>query len=172
MAMLPYKFGFLFIDEFLEVDENHIVARRRFRGDEFFYTDHFCDRPITPGVILLEAMCQCGMVAQGLYLLASEIGTEHASRHRFLVTNSQAEWFEPVRPGSQVIMRGQLTSWRKRRIRTHVKMFSETDVLVAEASISGMGLLWSSEALSCEARGESSGGQEQISDEKPVKENQ
>jgi len=146
LSMLPYGPGFLFIDEFLEADRVHTVARYRFRRDEFFYAGHFRDRTLTPGVILLEAMCQGGMVAQGLYLLAHEIGVENARDYRFLVTGSQVEWLEQVRREDTVFIRSQLSAWRKRRIRTGVKLFRDSGALVATAAISGMGVLWGVEA--------------------------
>lgn len=146
LAMMPHGLQFLFLDEILEVDKTHVVARYRFREDEFFYPGHFPERPITPGVILLEAMCQCGMVAQGLYLLAQETSIENASRYRFLFTSSEVEWSEQVSPGTAVIMRSSLLVWRMRRIRARVKMFRESGALVAESVVSGMGVLWEPEA--------------------------
>lgn len=148
LALLPYGPGFLFIDEFLEASPTHTVARYQFREDQFFYLGHFRDRALTPGVILLEAMCQGGMVAQGLYLLAQEMGMESAKAYRFLVTGSDVEWLEQVRPGETVVIRSQLRAWRQRRIRTDVTLFSEKGASVASAVISGMGVLWRSEGSS------------------------
>jgi 3-hydroxyacyl-[acyl-carrier-protein] dehydratase len=142
LAIMPYGGGFLFIDEFVELDRTHVVARYRFREGEFFYAGHFSDRPITPGVVLLETMCQTGMVAQGLYLLAQETGVENATRYRFLVTSAEVEWLEQVHPGEQVTIRGELLAWRQNRIRTRVNMFNEQGTLVAESKISGMGVVW------------------------------
>ena len=144
LNMLPYGKQFLFIDEFLEVERSHVVARYRLRKDHFFYTDHFPDRPITPGVILLEAMCQCGMVAQGLYLLAQETGIENARRYRFLFTGAEVEWFAQIHPGELVVMRSQLSAWRQRRVRARVKMFNQVGSLVAESTVSGIGVSWES----------------------------
>ena len=145
LALLPYGPGFLFIDEFLEADCTHTVARYRFRQNEFFYAGHFRDRALTPGVILLEAMCQGGMVGQGLFLLVKEIGAENARDYRFLVTGSEVEWLEQVGPEDTVFIRSQVLAWRKRRIRTDVKLFSDNGALVAAAAISGMGVLWSAD---------------------------
>jgi len=144
--LLPYGENFRFIDKFQEATRNGIVARYRFREDHAFFSDHFPDRPITPGVILLEAMCQCGMVAQGLYLLAVETGLENARRHRFLFTNSEAEWLQPVYPGDSVVMRSELLAWRQRRVRASVQMMSEAGTLLAKSIVCGTGTLWSKEA--------------------------
>jgi 3-hydroxyacyl-[acyl-carrier-protein] dehydratase len=147
LALLPYGPGFLFIDEFLEADCTHTVARYRFRPNEAFYAGHFHDGALTPGVILLESMCQGGMVAQGLYLLADEIGVESTKQYRFLVTGSHVEWLKQVRPNDTIVIRSQLSAWRRRRIRTDVKLFGEQGTLIAAAAISGMGVLWRADPL-------------------------
>jgi 3-hydroxyacyl-[acyl-carrier-protein] dehydratase len=139
--VLPCGAQFLFLDEILEADQAHLVARYRFRKDSFFYSGHFPECPITPGTILLEAMIQCGMTAQGYYLLAQETGKENARRHRFLALKSEVEWFEPVPPDTLVTMRSQLLAWKFRHIRASVKMFNENDDLVAESLVSGTGVL-------------------------------
>lgn len=159
LNLLPYGPGFLFIDQFLEADSTHTVARYRFRQSEFFYAGHFRDCAVTPGVILLEAMCQGGMVAQGSYLLAHEMGIENAKRYRFLVTGSEVEWLEPVRPGDTVIIRSQLLAWRQRRIRTDVKLFSERGTALALAVISGMGVLWRADVLTSDSTTKTSGNE-------------
>ena len=69
--LLPQQRPFRFVDEILEVDERRISGRYTFRPDEF-YAGHFPGRPITPGVILLESMCQVGVVASALNLFVLE----------------------------------------------------------------------------------------------------
>src|SRR5438477_9477834 len=53
---MPHRSPFRFIDEILELDEDHIVAAYRYSADADFYRGHFPGNPITPGVLLLEAM--------------------------------------------------------------------------------------------------------------------
>lgn len=146
LDMMPRGLRYLFLDEILEVDRTHIVARYRFRDDEYFYSGHFPGNPTTPGTILLEAMCQCGMTAQSYYLLALELGVESARKYCVLFTGSQVEWFERVPPGSVVVIRSQLLAWRLRRIRARVQMFDEAGVLVAESEVSGMSVMGSPDA--------------------------
>src|SRR2546427_11633971 len=63
---MPHRPPFRFIDEILELDEDHIVAAYRYSADADFYRGHFPGNPITPGVLLLEAMAQAGGGAAGL----------------------------------------------------------------------------------------------------------
>jgi 3-hydroxyacyl-[acyl-carrier-protein] dehydratase len=142
LAMMPCGLRFLFLDEVLEVDRTHISARYRFRKDEFFYQGHFPERSVTPGTVLLEAMCQCGITAHSYYLLGIELGIKRASQYRVLFTNSEAEWFELVAPGSQVTMHSELLAWRLKRIRARVKMFSETNILIAQSILAGTSVSW------------------------------
>ena len=69
LAALPQQAPFRFLDEIVELDDEHIVARYTFRDDEDFYRGHFPGNPLTPGVILVETMAQAGVVALGLYLV-------------------------------------------------------------------------------------------------------
>ena len=68
LAAVPQQPPFRFIEEIRELDEAGIVGSYRFRREEYFYRGHFPGQPVTPGVILIEAMAQTGVVAQGLYL--------------------------------------------------------------------------------------------------------
>ena len=79
LDLLPQQRPFRFVDEILDVDEQRISGRYTFRPDEFYYAGHFPGRPITPGVILLESMCQVGVVALGIYLFALDHSAEEAS---------------------------------------------------------------------------------------------
>ena len=45
LTLLPQQEPFRFVDDILEVDEDHIVASYRFRPESEFYKGHFSRKP-------------------------------------------------------------------------------------------------------------------------------
>jgi 3-hydroxyacyl-[acyl-carrier-protein] dehydratase len=64
MAALPHRFPMLLVDRVEElVPDQRIVATKAVTINEHFFAGHFPDRPIMPGVLIVEAMAQTGAVA-------------------------------------------------------------------------------------------------------------
>jgi len=141
LALIPQADPFRFVDEILEVDADHIVARYRFRADADFYRGHFPGNPVTPGVILLESMAQVSVVAQGIYLLALEGGLEEVRRRIALFTDAEVEFSGLVKPGNTVNITAQKKFFRRGKIRSEAEMHLEDGTLVCSATIGGIGVL-------------------------------
>ncbi len=141
LALVPQAEPFRFVDEILEVDADHIVARYRFRPQSDFYRGHFPGNPVTPGVILLESMAQVSVVAQGIYLLALEGGMEEVSRRIALFTDAEVEFSGLVKPGERVTITARKKFFRRAKIRSEAEMHLDDGTLVCSATISGIGVL-------------------------------
>ena len=72
LETVPQQAPFRFIDSILELEPDRIVSSYTFRENEYFYSGHFKDNPVTPGVILIETMAQTGVVALGIYQLMEQ----------------------------------------------------------------------------------------------------
>jgi len=143
LAAVPQQEPFRFIDEILEMDTEHIVGAYRFRENEYFYRGHFPKRPITPGVILVEAMAQTGVVAFGLYLVMEQ-GREAELKSGNLTTLFTVidvmEFTGMVNPGERVIIRGEKVYFRKGNLKARVSMERENGELIASGVLAGMGV--------------------------------
>ena len=140
LELLPQQEPFRFVDEILEVDDDHIVARYTFRPDADFYRGHLPGNPITPGVLLIEAMAQTGVVALGIYLVARERGVEEVRRVLTVFTDVTAEFAGVVRPGDTVTISARKVFFRRMKLRAEVEMRKGDGSLVATATVAGMGI--------------------------------
>ena len=62
-SIIPHREPFLLVDEITElVPGERVRGRYTVRGDEWFLQGHFPDRPIMPGVLMVEALAQTGCV--------------------------------------------------------------------------------------------------------------
>jgi len=141
LARVPQQDPFRFVDEILEIDDAHVVAAVRFREDADFYRGHFPGNPITPGVILVEAMAQAGVVAHGVWLVAKESGLEVLEKLVTVFTDAQVEFSGIVRPGERVITTGTKQVFRRRLLRSQVEMRREDGTVVCSGTLSGMGVV-------------------------------
>lgn len=140
LDLIPQQEPFRFIDEILEIDEDHIVASYTWRADADFYRGHFPGNPITPGVLLVESMAQTGVVALGLYTLASQGGIDDAKKLVTVFTDANVDFSGLVKPGDRVVITGRKLFYRRRKLRSEVEMHLEDGTLVCSGVLSGMGV--------------------------------
>jgi len=130
LAMLPHRYPFLLIDRVLERDGDHVLTLKNVTVNEPFFTGHFPNMPIMPGVLILEALAQSAAI-----LALSIIG---GRRSLFMLTGiDKARMRRRVVPGDQLKMEVKLLKhhhplWK---MRGEARVDGE---LAAEAELSAM----------------------------------
>ncbi len=137
---VPQRAPFRFIDEIIELSDEHIVATANFAEDADFYRGHFPGRPITPGVILVEAMAQAGVVALGIHVVARQRSLQEARRLISVFTDAEVEFSGMVPPGERVVVTGRLQFYRHRKIRVYTEMHRADGSLACSGTLAGMGV--------------------------------
>jgi 3-hydroxyacyl-[acyl-carrier-protein] dehydratase len=102
-SAIPHREPFLLIDEIVEQTDNHIVCRKTFTGDEFWYPGHYPSFPLTPGVLLCEAAMQAGAV------LLSNLVTDNPDYVPVVSRMNHVKFKTMVRPGDTVTLEVELT---------------------------------------------------------------
>jgi 3-hydroxyacyl-[acyl-carrier-protein] dehydratase len=129
LKILPHRYPFLLIDRVVElVRMKSIVALKNVTITEPFFQGHFPDKPIMPGVLIVEAIAQAG----GLLLL-----TEVPNRDEMLMVFTgieKARFRRPVVPGDQLRIEVVVRAWRMTAARLEGKAYVEGKV-AAEATV-------------------------------------
>ena len=107
---LPHRYPFLLIDRVTEFHAGEsLVGYKNVTYNEPFFQGHFPERPIMPGVLILEAMAQ----ATGLLAFKTvERGAKRESLY-FLVGMDNARFKRPVEPGDQLVLKAKLLRARR-----------------------------------------------------------
>ncbi|MBL9216439.1 MAG: beta-hydroxyacyl-ACP dehydratase [Opitutaceae bacterium] len=95
--LIPHRPPFLFVDAIVSHEGETLVARRTWRAEEDFYRGHYPGAPITPGVLLCEAVFQAGALLMAR-LMQGEAGGQGGGVP-LLTKVSDVRFRLPVYPG-------------------------------------------------------------------------
>jgi 3-hydroxyacyl-[acyl-carrier-protein] dehydratase len=97
MATLPHRYPFLLVDKILELEPGkRAVGIKNVTYNEGFFSGHFPDRPMMPGVLIVEAMAQVG----GILLLMT---TGNDGKIALFAGMDKIRFRRMVVPGDQLV---------------------------------------------------------------------
>ncbi len=142
LDLVPQQAPFRFIDKIHHIDEETIIASYTFKKDEFFFKGHFPNKPITPGVILIEACGQMSGVAHGIWSYAkiSSSKDDINAYITYITSVDKAEFLKPVLPGDEVIVESKVIINRRRRFKHECSMKNNKDEIIMTCTLSGLGV--------------------------------
>ncbi|MCX7816738.1 MAG: beta-hydroxyacyl-ACP dehydratase [Syntrophales bacterium] len=139
LSLVPQAPPFRFVDDILELDEDRILGRCCFPHDAWFYRGHFPGNPVTPGVIIIEAMAQTAVVAFGIYLLLLQGKGEEEIRKQMTLFSflENVDFMDIVRPGESLIVRGEKVYFRRGNLKVKALMEREGGNVVCSGVLAG-----------------------------------
>ncbi len=137
-SALPHRYPFLLVDRVLECTPGESIrAIKNVTFNEPFFTGHFPERPVMPGVMILEALAQ----AAGILTYATLRKVPNENTRFYFVGIDGCRFRRPVEPGDQLILTAQvqrngrasgnsaprLTSARRRPSQAEMMLFADAD---------------------------------------------
>ena len=103
---LPHRYPFLLIDRVLSASPNEkLVAIKNVTYNEPFFEGHFPNRPVMPGVLIVEAMAQAAAIMASY---GSEDDIDIENRVYYFTGIDKARFKRPVEPGDQIVFEVEL----------------------------------------------------------------
>ena len=131
LKRLPHRYPFLLVDRVLELERGKsIKALKNVTMNEPFFGGHFPNRPVMPGVLILEAM------AQAAALLAFDMSdiTDISNLVYYFAGIDGARFKRPVEPGDALILHVELDRVRAGMYKFNAKAMVD-EQLACEASL-------------------------------------
>lgn len=127
--ILPHRYPFLLVDSIIELEpEKRAVGVKNVTVNEPFFQGHFPQKPVMPGVLIVEAMAQVG----GILLLNDRVDVEN--KLVFFMGIDNVRFRKVVQPGDQLVMELEMLKNRRTTFKMAGKAYVRGE-LVCEAEM-------------------------------------
>ena len=107
LEIMPHRYPFLMVDRIIDIEVNkRIVGIKNVTYNEPFFNGHFPNRRVMPGVLIVEAMAQCGFI-----LLLNSLD-DPQSKMAYFASIEKVKFRKPVTPGDQLVFEMYLLSFK------------------------------------------------------------
>ena len=101
LKLIPHRYPILLVDKVIEIDGGKsIVAIKNVTFNEPHFMGHFPDKPIMPGVLIIEALAQAGSI-----MVANSGNFNPEEKLVYFMSISEAKFRKPVVPGDVLELR-------------------------------------------------------------------
>ena len=100
--LLPHRYPMQLVDKVIAMGPTSIIGVKNITANEPFFTGHFPEEPVMPGVLQVEAMAQCG----GLLVLSQVDEPERWSTYFMRI--DEVKFRQKVVPGDTLLFRVEL----------------------------------------------------------------
>lgn len=135
LQYLPHRYPFLLIDRVLDFEPGKsLVAIKNVTVNEPFFPGHFPQRPVFPGVLIMEALAQ----ATGILAFKSTDTKPSDNSLYYFAGIDNARFKQPVQPGDQLrleveVVKHKRTIWKfKAEAKVDGKVVASADLMCAE----------------------------------------
>ena len=129
LEILPHRYPFLLVDRVVELEEEkRVVALKNVTYNENFFQGHYPEKPIMPGVLIIEALAQTG----GFLML--NITDKDSDTLPYFAGIDKAKFRKPVVPGDQLKLSCEVIKLKGRVAKVRAEAFVGDD-LVAEGRL-------------------------------------
>ena len=126
--LLPHRYPMQLVDKVIELGPTTIVGVKNVTSNEPFFQGHFPEEPVMPGVLMVEAMAQCG----GLLVLNTLEEPERWSTYFMKIDN--VKFRQKVVPGDTLLFKVELLAPVRHGISSMKGYMFVGDNVVAEAT--------------------------------------
>ena len=101
MDFLPHRYPFLLVDRVVEMNgEQSGVGIKNVTASEPWFTGHFPENPVFPGVLIIEAIAQVSAIL--VLQHAKDSGSPMETKLIYFMTVDKVRFRHPVTPGDQM----------------------------------------------------------------------
>jgi UDP-3-O-[3-hydroxymyristoyl] N-acetylglucosamine deacetylase/3-hydroxyacyl-[acyl-carrier-protein] dehydratase len=103
--ILPHRYPFLLVDKIIELSDKHVVGIKNVTFNEPYFQGHFPGNSVMPGVLMVEALAQCGGI-----LAITSVGEEGDKFDTYFVKIDNCKFKQKVVPGDTLILKMELSN--------------------------------------------------------------